>query len=139
MRPPLRSRRAAGRDAGDERRRGGAEGRRDRGGAGRRSGQVAALSPVPAGRHQAAGRYRQALPAILAALRKPGALAVDLDTPFRAVRASRPKLPVYFATDTHWTPGGAEVAATKLAKRMKEDLRLPPAPRPAARLGPRPP
>ncbi|MFC7474519.1 hypothetical protein ACFQS7_09155 [Dankookia sp. GCM10030260] len=74
-------------------------------------------------------------PAILAALRKSGALVVDLDAPLRAARAGQPKLPIYFATDTHWTPAGAELAAAELAKRMKEGLRLPPAPRPAAALG----
>ncbi|MFZ4409307.1 MAG: alginate O-acetyltransferase AlgX-related protein [Paracraurococcus sp.] len=74
-------------------------------------------------------------PAILADLRKSPALVPDLDTVFRAVRTAQPALPVYFATDTHWTPSGAEIAAVELAKRIKEGLRLPPASRPAARLG----
>ena len=53
-------------------------------------------------------------PAILADLRKSGALVPDLDAVFRAVRSGQPSLPVYFATDTHWTPAGAEVAAVEL-------------------------
>ena len=74
-------------------------------------------------------------PAILADLRKSGALVPDLDAVFRAVRSGQPSLPVYFATDTHWTPAGAEVAAAEQARRMKEGLRLPAPPRAAAPLG----
>ena len=74
-------------------------------------------------------------PSVMGDLRRPGMVVPDLDTLFRGIRAGQPNQQLYFKTDTHWTPAGAEAAATEVAKRMKEGLRLPPNNRPGTRLG----
>jgi len=53
--------------------------------------------------------------AVQAELRQAGALAPDLDTPFRARAASTQ---LFFKSDTHWTPMGAELAAVETAKAV---------------------
>src|SRR4051794_31913247 len=53
------------------------------------------------------------------------ALVPDLDAAFRAVRSGQPARQLYFKTDTHWMPAAAEIAATEVAKRIKEKLKLP--------------
>ena len=73
-------------------------------------------------------------PAALAELRRSGALVPDLDTPFAAARGDA-EHPLYFRSDTHWTPAGAEVAAVEFARRIKEAVRLPPAARRGTQLG----
>ena len=61
----------------------------------------------------------------LADLRQAGALSPDLDTVFRA-RAAGTQL--FFKSDTHWTPMGAELAAVETAKVVGPAL--PPSSRP---------
>jgi alginate O-acetyltransferase complex protein AlgJ len=68
-------------------------------------------------------------------LRRTGALVPDLDAAFGSARTSQPGRLLYFKTDTHWTSIGAEAAATELATRMKDGLRLPPAGKPGTRFG----
>ncbi len=70
-------------------------------------------------------------PQVAAELARAGATLPDLDAAFQAARATQP---LYFRTDTHWTPQGAELAATTLAARMLPGL--PPSPRPGLRLAP---
>jgi alginate O-acetyltransferase complex protein AlgJ len=70
-------------------------------------------------------------PQVVADLARTGATLPDLDAAFQAARASQP---LYFRTDTHWTPIGAELAAATLAARMQPGL--PPSPRPGLRLAP---
>lgn len=76
---------------------------------------------------------RYALP--MAELRRAGALVPDLDAVFRQASARDPHWPVFWKTDTHWTPLGAEAAAVAIAREMREQLRLPPAPGGGTRLG----
>ena len=58
-------------------------------------------------------RYR----AFRAALVAEGVLAPDLLTPLQNAKTDAP---VYFRTDTHWTPAGAEVAAATLADALAD-------------------
>ncbi|MFL1462206.1 hypothetical protein ACI6QG_08395 [Roseococcus sp. DSY-14] len=59
-------------------------------------------------------------------LRRPGTLVPDLDAPFRAAAANaRPPEQLFFRTDTHWAPAGAELAAREMAKAIRERFRLP--------------
>jgi alginate O-acetyltransferase complex protein AlgJ len=74
-------------------------------------------------------------PSVVADLRRAGALVPDLDTAFRAAAGREPHWPLYFKTDTHWTPVGAELAAVTTAADMRAQLRLPPSPRPGTPLG----
>lgn len=60
-------------------------------------------------------RYANAL----SEYRQAGALAPDLDTAFRARAASTQ---LFFKTDTHWTPMGAEVAAVEAARAIGPTL-----------------
>jgi alginate O-acetyltransferase complex protein AlgJ len=53
--------------------------------------------------------------AVLNELRRPGAILADLDTPFRAKASS---VQLFFKSDTHWTPMGAELAAVEVAKAI---------------------
>jgi alginate O-acetyltransferase complex protein AlgJ len=69
-------------------------------------------------------------PAALAEMRRPGTLVPDLDTLFRNLVRTEPARQLYFRTDTHWLPIGAEVAAVEIAQQMKASLRLPPGSRP---------
>jgi len=71
----------------------------------------------------------------VAEARRAGALVPDLDARFREFMAREPTRPVFFKTDTHWTPVGAEVAGIEIARQMRENLRLPASPRPGTRLG----
>ncbi|WP_159348574.1 alginate O-acetyltransferase AlgX-related protein [Roseomonas harenae] len=73
--------------------------------------------------------YRQYLPAeirvsaeadrryagIMNDLRRPGAILPDLDAAFRARAAG---VQLFFKSDTHWTPMGAELAAVEVAKAI---------------------
>lgn len=93
--------------------------------------------------------YRQFLPAGMAVspevdrryaisleeLRKPGTPAPDLNAPFRQAVAARPGENLFFKTDTHWTPRGADLAATEIARVLQERFRLPASARPGTRLG----
>jgi alginate O-acetyltransferase complex protein AlgJ len=72
---------------------------------------------------------------LLSELRRGGTLAVDLATPLQRTLAQRPDENLFFRTDTHWTPRGAEVAATEVARQVQERFRLPASPRPGVRLG----
>lgn len=60
-------------------------------------------------------------------------LVPDIDAAFRTARGSQQ---LYFKSDTHWMPAAAEVAATEVAKRVKERLRLPASGRPGNKLNP---
>ena len=71
----------------------------------------------------------------MAEVRRVGGLAPDLDAKFRDTMTREPTRQLFFKTDTHWTPVGAEVAAVEIARQMREGLRLPPSPRPGTRLG----
>ncbi len=64
-----------------------------------------------------------------------GAVVPDLDALFRAQMQRDPAHPLFFKTDTHWTPMGAEVAAVELARMMRAQMQLPPSPRGGTRLG----
>ncbi|WP_027285289.1 alginate O-acetyltransferase AlgX-related protein [Rubritepida flocculans] len=72
---------------------------------------------------------------VAAELGRAGALVPDLDTAFREAASSDPHWPLFFRTDTHWTPVGAELAAVRTARDMLSRLRLPPSPRPGTALG----
>ena len=71
----------------------------------------------------------------LTEVRRVGGLAPDLDAKFRETMTREPTRTLFFKTDTHWTPVGAEIAAVEIARQMRENLRLPPSPRPGIRLG----
>jgi alginate O-acetyltransferase complex protein AlgJ len=73
--------------------------------------------------------------AVVAALRTAGALAPDLADPLAAASATDPHWPVFFKSDTHWTPVGAEICAVTIATQMRGALRLPEPPQPGVRLG----
>ncbi|TCH96856.1 hypothetical protein EJV46_20015 [Roseococcus sp. SYP-B2431] len=89
---------------------------------------------MPAGsRYAAEVERRYSLP--LAELRRAGALVPDLDAHFRNVMQREPQRQLFWKTDTHWTPVGAEVAAIETARQMREQLGMPPSPRPGTRLG----
>lgn len=68
-------------------------------------------------------------------LRRAGAVVPDIDARFREVLQREPNRPLYFRSDTHWTPLGAEIAAVEVARLVKESLRLPQSPRAGMRLG----
>jgi alginate O-acetyltransferase complex protein AlgJ len=72
---------------------------------------------------------------VAADLRRAGAVVPDLDTVFREAAAREPHWPLYFKSDTHWTPVGAELAAVTTANDMRAQLRLPPSQRPGTALG----
>lgn len=72
---------------------------------------------------------------VAAELGRAGALVPDLDTAFREAAARDPHWPLFFRTDTHWTPVGAELAAVRTATDMLSRLRLPPSSRPGTALG----
>jgi len=71
----------------------------------------------------------------MADARRAGAVVPDLDARFREVLTREPTRQLFFRTDTHWTPVGAEIAAVEVARVMREQWRLPPSPRPGTRLG----
>jgi len=71
--------------------------------------------------------------AAIADYRAAGAITPDIDTPFRT-RASGPD-PIFFKSDTHWMPVGAEIAATETAKAVAQANVLPPSNRPGLQLG----
>lgn len=77
---------------------------------------------------------RQRYAALLAALRRTGALVPDLAAALQAQRQAGPE-PVFFRTDTHWTGLGAEAAAIETAKLIKEKVTLPAAARKGTPLG----
>ncbi|MBI0537652.1 hypothetical protein D9599_19005 [Roseomonas sp. KE2513] len=56
---------------------------------------------------------------VQAEFRKAGAITPDLDTAFRAHAAGTQ---LFFKTDTHWTPMGAELAAVEAAKAIGPTL-----------------
>lgn len=70
-----------------------------------------------------------------AELRRAGALVPDLDAHFHQVLQREPGRQLFWKTDTHWTPVGAEVAAIEIARQMREQLGMPPSSRPGTRLG----
>lgn len=64
-----------------------------------------------------------------------GAVAPDLDALFRNQMQRDPAHPIFFKTDTHWTPMGAELAAVEIARQMRAQMQLPASPRQGTRLG----
>lgn len=89
---------------------------------------------MPAGsRYSADVERRYSVP--LAELRRAGALVPDLDAHFRNVMAREPQRQLFWKTDTHWTPVGAEVTAVEIARQMREQLGMPASSRPGTRLG----
>jgi len=64
-----------------------------------------------------------------------GALVPDLDVLFRERIQRDPSRPLFFQTDTHWTPIGAEVAAVEIARQMRASFQFPVSLRPGTRLG----
>ena len=68
-------------------------------------------------------------------LTRAGAVVPDLDALFRAQMQRDPAHPLFFKTDTHWTPMGAELAAVDIARQMRERMQLPASRRPGTRLG----
>ncbi len=89
---------------------------------------------LPAGSQvspEAAQRYSLTM----AECTRAGALVPDLDALFTAQLQREGSHPLFFRTDTHWTPLGAEFAAVETAKQMRERLQLPASPRPGTRLG----
>lgn len=71
----------------------------------------------------------------MAEMRRAGALVPDLDAHLRNVMQREPNRQLFWKTDTHWTPVGAEVAAIEVARQMREQLGMPASPRPGTRLG----
>ena len=71
----------------------------------------------------------------LAEMRRAGALVPDLDAHFRDVMQREPQRALFWKTDTHWTPVGAEVAAIEIARQMRGQLGMPQSSRPGTRLG----
>ncbi|MDB5416021.1 MAG: hypothetical protein JWR10_4356 [Rubritepida sp.] len=71
----------------------------------------------------------------MAEVRRAGGLVPDLDARFREVLTREPNRPLFWKTDTHWTPVGAETAAIEIAKQMREQLGMPASQRPGTRLG----
>ena len=58
---------------------------------------------------------------ILDSLTRAGFNTVDLYTPLLAAKSDDDKLgPLYLNDDTHWTPRGAELAASVIAKKVRE-------------------
>lgn len=89
---------------------------------------------LPAGQRVAAEaerRYSQPL----GEMRRAGALVPDLDAHFRGVMQREPNRQLFWKTDTHWTPVGAEIAAIEVARQMRAQLGMPASPRPGTRLG----
>lgn len=80
---------------------------------------------------QAAQRYTLTM----AEAQRAGALVPDLDAAFRAQMQRTPAHNLFFKTDTHWTPIGAEVAAVEMARQMRQALQFPPSPVPGTPLG----
>ena len=89
---------------------------------------------LPAGTEVSADAAQRYSLAVQEATRA-GALVPDLDALFRAQLQREPARNLFFRTDTHWTPYGAEVAAVEIARQMRERLQLPASPRPGTRLG----
>jgi len=71
----------------------------------------------------------------LSEAQRAGALVPDLEALFRAQMQRDPSRNLFFRTDSHWTPIGAEIAAVEIARQMREAFQLPPSPRPGTRLG----
>lgn len=89
---------------------------------------------LPAGaRYSAEVERRYAFP--VAEMRRAGALVPDLDAHFRSVMQREPQRQLFWKTDTHWTPVGAEVTAIEIARQMREQLGMPRSARPGTRLG----
>lgn len=89
---------------------------------------------LPAGAQvspDAAQRY--SLP--LSELGRGGVLTPDLNSVFQQHGGREPAAGLFFRTDTHWTPLGAEIAAVEIARQMREKLALPASPRPGTQLG----
>lgn len=61
----------------------------------------------------------------LALLKEAGLKTVDLDTAFRTARLQA-KVPLYCATDAHWSPAGIAMAAGEITKALKSDPALAP-------------
>ncbi len=89
---------------------------------------------LPAGQRLAPAVERR-YGAVVTALRAAGAMAPDLAQPLLEASAQDPHWPVFFKTDSHWTPVGAEICAVTLAGQMRARLRLPLPPQPGTRLG----
>ncbi|MBS7792419.1 hypothetical protein KTR66_20670 [Roseococcus sp. SDR] len=89
---------------------------------------------LPAGT-QIAPEAAQRFTLTLSECTRAGAVVPDLDAVFRAQMQRDPAHPLFFKTDTHWTPMGAEVAAVEMARMMRERMQLPASPRPGTRLG----
>nr|WP_314074232.1 hypothetical protein [uncultured Roseococcus sp.] len=89
------------------------------------------LAPGARPSPEAARRYSVTLEEV----RRAGALAPDLDVHFREVMQRTPERQLFWKTDTHWTPVGAEVAAIEIARQMRERLGLPRSDLPGTRLG----
>jgi alginate O-acetyltransferase complex protein AlgJ len=89
---------------------------------------------LPAGA-QVAAEAAQRYSLSVAECARAGALVPDLDALFRAQIQQPNAHPIFFRTDTHWTPIGAELAAVEMARQMRAQLQLPASPRPGTRLG----
>lgn len=89
---------------------------------------------MPTGsRYVAEMERRYAFP--MAEFRRAGALVPDLDSYLRNIIAREPNRQIFWKTDTHWTPVGAEVTAIEVARQMREQLGMPQSSRPGTRLG----
>ena len=86
----------------------------------------------PASPPEFMGRYAF----LLGQLRRANTIAPDVDGIFRRAIAQQPGEGLYFRTDTHWTPRGAELTAAVLAQALRESGKLGPAPRPGTALAP---
>lgn len=89
---------------------------------------------LPAGRRIAPVVERR-YGSLVSALRAAGAVVPDLAEVLGQASATEPHWPVFFRSDTHWTPVGAEVSAVALATAMRAQFRLPPPPQAGVRLG----
>lgn len=89
---------------------------------------------LPAGRRIAPVVERR-YGSVVSALRAAGALVPDLAEAMGQASATDPHWPVFFRSDTHWTPVGAETCAVALATAMRAQFRLPAPPQAGVRLG----
>ncbi len=70
----------------------------------------------------AAGLFADCVPPLtgfLEVLKGQGVHTVDLDAAFRAARVQQPDRQLFCATDSHWSPYGAQLAAQQVADEVK--------------------
>ena len=77
---------------------------------------------IAVGSHVGEACTDNARPALQAGIRARSAYAIGVWDDLIAARSEEPERPVYFATDTHWTPFGGVVAIQRLVDSLDPDL-----------------